>query len=203
MLYYLKQAIIPVVYLFFMAITAFGILCIQGMDWLQYVLLTINLGFYLFIIGRVAMTEGEIAIKTRIANDLEREQIILTGEDRELNLTKEYKPYKGYLFGLSSCLPLLIMLLIHTIMTLIDPSAIGAGSLAAFIHMAFFGFLRVGVVNLDSETIMPLAPSFFYWMLLIIPIMMLTTGISYMLGARKIELQQEAIKERQKMIYGE
>ena len=117
MWYYVKQALLPFIYLFFNAITAFGIICIQGADltWLRILLLILNIGLYCVIVCAASYKDGQEALKVRIANDLERVQIVKTGESLPLKLKEEYKPWKGFLFGLIACAPLVILLLIHTI----------------------------------------------------------------------------------------
>ena len=74
MWYYVKQALLPFIYLFFNAITAFGIICIQGADltWLRILLLILNIGLYCVIVCAASYKDGQEALKVRIANDLER-----------------------------------------------------------------------------------------------------------------------------------
>ena len=82
MKYFLKQSGFLFIYNIFMTIIALGILCIQGKDllWLRMILCVLNIGLYLFIAGMTFYKEGQEALKVRNANDLEREQIIKTGE---------------------------------------------------------------------------------------------------------------------------
>ena len=53
------------------------------------------------------------------------------------------------------------------------------------------------------QTNMPLSAGFFYWSLIAIPVIVLTIGIAYYLGGKKIELQQQKIKEKQRLLSGE
>ena len=80
--YYIKQAIIPFMYLFFMALTALGIAMITDANlvWLKVVLALLNLGLYGVIVCATSYKDGQTALKVRIANDLERVQIIKTRE---------------------------------------------------------------------------------------------------------------------------
>ena len=197
MKYLLKQMIIPLIYLVFMAIISFGILCINNdLMWLKVVLNILNLALYGYIVGAVSLKEGEIALKVRISNDAERLRIIETGEDRPLKLKEEYKAWKGFVFGLMACVPLIILLIIHAILTAINPELVGAGAIANFIYLPFGAFIRV-------DNTMTLENWHFYFNLIAVVIIPILTGIPYMLGARKIQLQQEKILEKQRQIYGD
>ena len=198
MWYYVKQSMLSFVYLFFTAMTAIAIATIgDNLIWLKVVLGILNVGLYGVIIAAASFKDGQNALKVRMANDLERMQIIKTGEDRPLKLKEEYKPWKGFLTGFITCVPLLVLLILHTILILVLGDAYtGAGITASIIYMMFYLFARV-------NSAVPVTPGLFYWMLFALPFMMLLTGIPYILGARKIQLQQDAIKAKQRQIYGE
>ena len=211
MKYYLSHSLIGLLYLFFTAITAFAILMIQDLIWLKVILLVLNLALYVFIVATVAKKDGEEALKVRIANDLERRIIIQTGDDIKLK-KGEFAWWKGFVIGGVVCAPLIILMLIHTVLIIIDPTKTGAGAIAGFLYMMVFAFFRMDVVMTQDvsttvgsavQTNMPLAPEFFYWTLLAIPVIVLAIGIAYYLGGKKIELQQQKIKEKQRMFSGE
>ncbi len=202
MWYYIKQSFLPFVYLFFMAMTAMAILTIgNNLVWLKVLLSLLNLGLYLLIISAASYKDGQTALKERVANDLERLQIIRTGEDRPLKLKEEYKWWKGFLYGFISCIPLLLLLIVHTILVLIDPALNGAGVVASIIYLTFFAFFRLNVTG--SSTDITINPTMYYSTLIAVPIIMIATGVFYILGARKIQRQQDAIKEKQRQIYGD
>ena len=201
MWYYVKQGLLPFIYLFFTAITAFGILCIEGLVWLKVLLLLLNIGLYVFIVSAASFKDGQEALKVRIANDLERMQIVRTGESLPLKLKEEYKPWKGFFHGFIACIPLVVLLIIHTVVILTGGGN-GAGAIAGFIYMMVFAFSRVNI-NTGATAATPINPTIYYWSLLAIPVIVLATGISYILGGKKIELQQQRIREKQRRIYGE
>ena len=201
MWYYVKQGLLPFVYLFFTAITAFGILCIEGLVWLKVLLLLLNIGLYVFIVSAASFKDGQEALKVRIANDLERMQIVRTGESLPLKLKEEYKPWKGFFHGFIACVPLVVLLIVHTIVMLTGGGN-GAGAIAGFIYMMVFAFSRVNI-GTGATAATPINPAIYYWSLLAIPVIVLATGISYILGGKKIELQQQRIREKQRRIYGE
>ena len=202
MKYYLKQGIFPFVYQLFMAMIAFGILAINELIWLKIILAVLNIALYLFIVAVVAYKEGQQALKVQMSNDLERREIIRTGEDRPLKLHEEYKPWKGFVFGLISCIPVLFFLLLHTIVYNATGSYMGFGAIAGLIALMFFIFFRLDVSNAGTET--AVIPWYtYYGVLIALPILMLTMGIAYILGAKKIMLQQEKIREKQRQIYGD
>lgn len=198
MWYYVKQAMLPFLYLFFTAMTALGIAIINDtLIWLKVILGLINVGLYGVIIAAASFKDGQDALKVRIANDLERLQIIRTGENRPIKTREEYKPWKGFVSGIITCVPLIVLLIIHTILTLsLGDVYNGAGVVAGFIYMMFFVFTRVNSTALVTV-------GTYYWLLFAIPVILAFTGIPYILGARKVQRQQDAIKAKQRQIYGE
>ena len=200
---YIKQAIIPFIYLLFMAIIALAITSIEDkLLWLKIALGILNLALYFTVVCGACYKEGQQALKIRVANDLEREQIIITGEDRPLKLHEEYKWWKGFFIGGLACAPMLVLLIIHTVLILINPALNGCGVASAFIYMAFFMFFMLGGSG-SAENVTPMSPASFYGCLIALPILMVACGVAYYLGAKKIQLQQEAIKAKHREIYGE
>lgn len=198
MWHYIKQAFIPFIYLLFLAVSAVGVLMISDqLIWLKVVLLILNLGLYVFVVGLISNKEGQIGYKALLANDMERMIIIKTGEDRPLKIHQEYAWWKGFLVGAVTCAPLVILLIVHLILFYTaGPQYNGAGTIGSFIYMVFAGFAKI-----DSRV--PIAQWQYYFTLISIPIMMAITGIPYIIGAKKMEKQQEQIAERQRQIYGE
>ena len=202
MKYYLKQGVFPFIYQLFMAMIAFGILAINELIWLKILLAVLNIALYLFIVAAVAYKDGQQALKVQMANDLERREIIRTGEDRPLKLHEEYKPWKGFVFGLISCVPILLFLILHTIVYLATGSYSGLGAIAGIIGLMFFIFFRLDASNATAET--AVVPWYtYYGVLVAVPILMLTMGIAYIMGAKKIMRQQEMIRVKQRQIYGD
>lgn len=205
MKYYLKQGVFPFIYLIMMAIIAFGITAISGLLWLKIILALLNIGFYTVVVGAFAYKEGQEAVKVQHANDLERIQIIRTGENRPLKVHEEYKPWKGFIFGFTACVPLIILLALHTVLYLSADGYRGLGAIAGLIYLMFFVFFTFSSSFAASETatnaVMPWYA--FYGALIALPVLMLITGIAYILGAKKIVYQHEKIKEKQRSIYGD
>lgn len=204
MKYYLKQGVFPFVYMLFMAMIAFGILAINDLIWLKVLLAILNVGLYGFIVAAVSYKEGQEAMKTQYANDLERMEIIRTGENRPLKIHEEYKPWKGFMFGFITCVPLLILLVFHTIVYLSTGSYMGLGAIAGIIYLMFFVFFRlnINVSGAEGEAVSSISWYTYYGALVALPVVMLITGISYILGARKIRRQHEMIEAKQRSIYG-
>ena len=141
--------------------------------------------------------KGEEALKVQLANDLERREIIRTGDDRPLRLKEEYKAWKGFLQGFIACVPLIVMLIIHTILiSTVGESANIFGAISSFLYMMFTAFIKV------DETL-PFAQWHYYFPLIAVPILSCLTGFSYILGAKKIERQQEKIKQTHRMLHGD
>ena len=189
-------------YLVMFDIIALGILCIgDKMVVLKVLLLVLNLGLYGFILCAVSFKDGQMALKVRMANDLNREQIVKTGKELPLKLNEEYKPWKGFLLGFNICIPLIIMTLIHFILTVgkdptIASTANTSGALAGLLYMVVFAFAQV-------KSTMAIISTTYYIALLAIPFFVVGMGVSYWLGGEKIIRQQEIIKEKHRQIYGD
>ena len=199
MKYYLKQGLFPFIYIVFMIITSVSILSIHDLVWLKAILAVLNVGLFGLIAALMAFQEGENSVKVQMANDAERREIIRTGEDRPLKLHEEYKAWKGFLFGFISCCPLVILLLLHTLLYLVAGITV-FGTISAVIYVMFFAFFRLGV-SADSGATLPWYT--YYGTLIALPIVMTIMGVAYILGAKKIERQQEMIKAKQREIYGD
>ena len=205
MKYYLKQGVFPFVYLLMMGIIAFGISAISGLLWIKIMLAVVNIALYAMVITAVSYKEGQESIKVRHANDLERILIIKTGENRPLKVHEEYKPWKGFMFGFVACVPLIVLLILHTVLYLSTGSYRGFGAMAGLIYFMVFVFFTFGSPSSAGEAATGNALPWysFYGALIALPVIMLITGISYMLGAKKIMRQYESIQEKQRQIYGD
>lgn len=199
MKFYLKKAFFILVYIVLTSFIAMAILLIDGETALKIILLIVNLAFFMYIVCGIAYQDGQKAYKILHANDKEREYIVKTGEYRQLKVSEEYKAYKGFLIGLISCVPLLVMLIIHLIVSLNSPANTSVSETANYIYFFVSAF-----ANLDPngiyEAVIYASP---YWSLLSIPPIMIAHGISFILGARKIERQYQTVKDVHKSIYGE
>ncbi len=202
MKFYVKQAFVPFVYIIFTSIIALAISSIdQSLTWLKVVLGICNLALYSTVVFGISYKEGQEALKIRIANDLERKHMVTTGEDRPLRIHEEYKWWKGLLSGVIACVPILVLMIVHTILVLINPVLIGSGVVASFINMTFFMFMMLGIK--ETKDLTPLEPAKFYFNLIAIPIVAIVCGIGYNMGARKIQRQQDVIKAKHRELYGE
>lgn len=196
-LYFLKQMIFPLVYLILLSLTSVAVTSLgNNLLWLKYILLAIILLFYCFIIGAVAFKDGQEEFKTLHHNDIQRERIILTGDDVPLDLVKEYKPWKGLLIGLAGCVPLIVLMIVHTVLISQDPTNGGAGVIAGYLYDVVFAFFKY-------EIQMVLTPMECYWTLLALPIFLLSTGIPYYVGAMRLKKQYDKIERKKIEIYGD
>jgi len=196
MWYYLKKSFFPFIYLLFMAVIAFGILCLnENLKWLKIILLILNLALYVFIISAIYYKEGQDGIKVRHANDIERREIIRTGANRPLKLKEEYKSYKGFLMGIGCILPLVVLLTIHTIIFACGGDTRVFGGICSIIYFIIFAFFNIGITELSMGA--------YYYTLLAIPFMLLVTGIPYIIGGEKMQIQYDKIEEKQRSIYGD
>lgn len=199
MWFYIKKGIIPVIYMLFMAVISLGILMINNdkLTWLKIILLILNVLLYVFIIGALFLKEGQEAVKVRHANDMERLQIIKTGEDRPLKLKEEFKWYKGFLMGLSVLIPLFVCLIIHTIIFISvgEEGSRLAGGIAGFIYFMIFSFFTMG------EEVLTMGA--YYYLLICVPIFLGVCGLPYFVGGVRTQAQYDKILAQQKSIYGD
>ncbi len=201
--YFLKQMIFPLIYAVIMMMINISITIIgDHLMWLKYLLFTLSFGLYAFIVGAVAFKDGQEAVKIQHMNDLERLNIIRTGEDRPINAVKEYKPWKGFVSGLAVCIPLIILMIVHTVLLFTNTQSpkLWAGALSSYIYLIVFAYFRP-----SSETVFAgyQGGLQYYYCLVAIPVFMLLIGLLYMLGARKQKLLYQSVEEKHKAIYGE
>ena len=91
----------------------------------------------------------------------------------------------------------------------IDPTQTGVGTLVSFLYMCVFAFFRINVIQTGWDSMdqslaanSTIAPELYYVTLLMIPILVLTIGIGYFLGAKREELKNRRLKERQRIYSG-
>ncbi len=197
MWYLIKQALVPVAYLFFSAIIASGVFSIEGCDpIIALALLLVNLGLYVFVVWSLLAKEGEKGYTALQTNDFNRRRIIETGEDLPLSVAEEFSWWKGFVVGAIISAPLVVLIIIHTIFLIAGMPNVAIGAITSFVYMVVFAFTRIGVTTVVGVCD-------YYWTLVFIPFILFITGVPYILGARRKERQQDAIKEIQKNIHGD
>lgn len=192
---YVKQSFMSFFYMVFMAVTSYAILLLESKA-LKIILAILNVALYVVIVAMAAIKDGEKACKIRYANDMEREMIIATGEDRKINYKEEYAPYKGFISGLVTCLPLIVLLAVHTIIILTsDAEATWSGAIVSFLY----GIVAI-LFRIDGSAVTKFSP---YYSLAAIPLIMLATGVPYIIGAMRQQATYDAIKEKERRIRGD
>ena len=95
--HFLKQAVIPVIYLVLMAMTSLSIGAIEGQHlvWLRLLLSILAFGLYALVVGAISYKEGQEAMKVRNANDLERMIIVRTVKIAPCKRLKNSRRGKG------------------------------------------------------------------------------------------------------------
>ncbi len=197
-MYYVKQALFGFVYLLFLAVSALGIMLIENIA-LVIVLLCLNLGLFIFLMFMYFIKEGEHAKEIKRANDLERREIIRTGEDRPLKEIQEYKPWKGFLTGALMAVPLLVFLLLYALIYACGGSENNfAGAVANFMYTPFFAF--ISVLLPEGAT---LSFGQYFIILYCIPFLSASAGVPYLIGAKKQQKKYDKIMDKQRMLYGD
>ncbi len=201
MWYYLKQCLISFGYMLFLTMGANFVALMGGQDgqnliWLKWIFSIIMVVSYILLVSICYYKEGEGDYKKLLANDLERKRIVETGDFIEINEREEYKPWKGFLYGAITCAPLIILLILHTIIGLASGGEnLNAGALAGYIYLPFFIFFHMDI-NVD------LVFADYYLALFAVPIIVLSTGIPYIMGTFKAKKTQAIVEQRRKEIYG-
>lgn len=197
MWYFFKQSIFLVALMFFMMTTSLAILRLD-VPWAQLILSLLNLALYSAAIILIFYKEGQTAWKLRQSNDFDRRTIINTGKDIKINSVPEFKPWKGFIFGIVSTIPLMIMLIIHAIV-----GGNSVGSVTVIIHYVFYlpyYAIRRCINPLYATETCPMPFGDYFWMLYSVVLMACLTALSYNLGARKLQRAQDKIEERKKEI---
>jgi hypothetical protein len=174
----MKEFFVVNMYLIMFALIDLGVLCIgDNLIWLKLILCGAVLVAFVIIVGLFIGKEAETAVRVRRGNDLNREHIIKTGKDMPLNLAEEYKPWKGFAMGAMTCIPLLVFMGIQLLVKTPNPELNPGGAISAFLYMVVFSFFRV-----DSRV--DILPADYNYIFLAIPRLILTIGISYIVGAK-------------------
>lgn len=196
MKFFAKALLIPFIYLIITAITGIGFANVEEIPRaVAFVIIFLDCILFLFIQGTFAFKHGEKGYKTLINNDIERREIVRTGEFREINKADEYAPWKGFVLGLLVCAPLIICMTIHTICYFSGSEYVGMGYLTGLIYNCFFGMIQLTVENITSAT--------YFLNLIMLPLVVLANGIPYVLGAKKTRTVYEKILAREKYLNGD
>lgn len=196
-MYYFKQALFSIIYLIFMAVIAIGIIYIQ-IPWVSVLLGILNFLLYCTIMFLAYFKSGGQAYKVLMQNDLDRLEIIRTGENIRLKRMEEYKPYKGFLIGLFVCLPLIVFMLIHLILYFsLGPQYNGAGASGTIMYLVFYAVYQSFIKDIQVKS------AYYFFTLLFVPIVSSVSGVAYILGAKKVKKQYDLAEQKKKEIYGE
>ncbi len=195
MKYLLSKSLFSFIYFVSCSIITYSISLI-GHHVVEIVLSAFMLVFCFYIATVVGMKTGEDALKVRHANDLERKEIIRTGRDIPLKLSEEYKAYRGFIIGLLINAPGLILIIVHTLVSISGSgNNMVFGKLADLVNMVFYW-----IINLfyEVETVGTV-----FYNLIFIAFFTTWFGLSYMLGAKKVMLQYQIIEQKHKELHGE
>ncbi len=194
-MYYLKTSGVLFAYILTMSLVAYAITMIQS-PVARTILLILNILLYCATVVALQLKEGMDSVKVLFANNRKREKIIETGEDIKIKRAEEYAPYKGFVFGALAYVPYVVTLIIHAILTAINPLSLGAGEIGASLYMLFYA--PIGFIFQANIT-----AGVYYIGLYGMVLVSVLSGVAYFIGAKRIFAQHERIKELNKSIYGE
>lgn len=163
----------------------------------QFILAILDLALYATAIILIFYKEGQNAWKFRQQNDFDRKTIIETGKDIPIKTAPEYKPWKGFLFGIISTVPLMILLFIHVF---VGKNGEGLAAITTILHYVFW----LPIYSLKCCFNPSFSPAYgdYFLLLYSVVLMAILTAIGYYLGARKLQRAQDKIEERKKEIAG-
>ena len=195
MKYYLKQIILPFVYLVCLGFSQLAIDLI-GVPWVEVLVAAIMLFFFSYLMILIFFREGQAALKVRDSNDMLREYMVKTGKPVEIKAAEEYKWYKPIIFGLIISLPLIVVCIIHFFLVLfIGAEADGAAIVGRFIYMIYY--------EIFLYAYKPLVGWEFFYLLTFIPYICAILCVPYYFGMKKAKRQADEIKEKQRILHGE
>lgn len=198
MKYYFQKAAFPVVYLVLTAVTAFaGLSLSNSLMALKIIIGIIDVALYTYFVAFFALKTGEEAMSVRYNNDVTRAEMVRTQRALPIKQHEEYKVWKGFFLGFLSCIPLIILWIVHlTIITATGKAASQVGGFTMLLYLVVIYFFNLDV-NLIS------AATGFYYTALYLPYMVILTGVFYLIGARRTQRSREAAARKLKDIYGE
>ncbi len=194
MKYYLKKTVVPFVYTLIMACIAFFFPWDKLPLFVSILIAIVNIAMYAVVVVITSFKDGETAMRLLHSNDAGRRRIIETGEDIKIDRNGEYKAYKGFLIGFFVCIPMVVLLILHTFLWILVENDV-CGRIASIIYKGY-----TILFNLAGQE---LVGDYCYLALCAIPLITCISGIPYILGAKKMQRVYKDIKEQQKEIYGE
>ncbi len=194
MKYLLRLIVIPMVYIVCFAFLTSGVASIDALSPLvKSIVGVVCLLLYMFVIGSIMIKEGQDAYGVLLANDAQRRHIVETGIIVDFDESNEYKAWRGFVVGLICCIPLIVMVLMHTI-----AFPRGDTSRISIICEILYGtFYSIGrTYHHTNES------GFYIGAAIILVALPLITGIPYMIGAHARRKQQENIRRMNDELHG-
>ena len=190
-MYYIKKCAMYLVILLFTIMTGYTLMDMEeSSKTFPLIMSFLNFFVYMVMLLSISYKEGQDAYKVLIANDAERRQIAITGEDKPLRLKEEFAVWKGFFIPALSCLIQIVLILLHVIVYEISGGTAVFGELFFYTVLSIYPIFHytIGKVSLYLCLILPL-------------VTILGAGFGYYLGGKKIKLQQDHIKEIHDQIY--
>ena len=190
-MYYVKKSIMYLIVLVFTIMTGFTLMDMEEAGkTFPLVMSFLNLFVYILMLVSIGYKEGQDSYKVLVANNAERRQIALTGEDRPLRLSEEFAVWKGFVIPVISCSIQIILIILHVIFYEIMGLTEIFGELFFYTVLTLYPIFHftIGKISLYVCLILPV-------------ITILLAGFGYYLGGKKIEMQQQHIKEIHDQIY--
>ena len=193
MKYLLRLIIVPLVYLACFAFATTGIASAEFDEIVKSIISAFMLLIYIVLLAGVMFKEGQDAYGVLLSNDAQRRNIIKTGIVVDFDASKEYKPWKGFVVGLICCIPLVVMVLLHTVaFPRGDTSRVSI--ICEMVYGIFFSVVRT-YQNTNELGFFIITGA----ILLVYPCML---GVPYVIGAHSRMKRQEEIKKLNEEFHG-
>ena len=183
---YLRRAATPFFLNLMFGMTMFAVAAIDTYE--LKIILTYALVILTFFTDFMLIRSmGELAYKMKIAGDRKREGLpagMTDGGADGYKPAKEYRPYKGFVIGA-------VASLIPVIFVIVDVTAHSTGARLAYSMIAGWAFWPVFNTSTSAHILFTLIPC---------AVMVVVSGIAYILGSNKEKLRQFALKQREEEV---
>lgn len=195
LLYYGKDTLLNYTYVICCGILGFVLLSASMIEvfpgYVCSILSLANIALYIAVIRNAYYKTGEEAMRYKHVNDDARREMLRTREYTELYKVSEYNYKKYFIFLAPMVLPLIILLLISTGITIFGGNS---GNLDAVIKIAYsFVYSFFGGINPSASV---------YFTLFAIPVMAGAIFLGYFGGVRKVKAEYAQVERLKEMVEG-
>ena len=180
-----KEGIVIFIYAVVMGVLAILGAMVKSQSLLVLIYIAVVL-FFMFFVILFTKSSGEKQYKNLLTGNIRRSKGVGEDTQKYCKPHEEYRAYKGFLIGAAVFLPLYLLLIINAATDKLAPEVI-----IKFLYAVCYFPLLSFKTGISVNFTLPL--SFLY---------IATAGFGYILGGKKIMLQQEKLQRTHDLIYG-